>query len=442
MLTFIKEIIIGQKKRYLTIAMVFAILFCFDFILVVMLTNIPNDTDSLSPLIASILIMLVILISFILLLFINNFFISEKSDEFSIILLSGRNVLQISKYIIIQFGTLFILTATIGGLLGYFFINNIHYIFNNMLMIEIFKIHSLLKINYYFIALLAIKLCFLFIIDFGKFMDIKFRIVEYMNHIQKHKTKVSFFSTFIVEKEKKSFPIWQFTIVFLSLFIIITSIQHIIVIKDFVSLLIYFTSSLIALVFFIKYFIPFFLDIFHNNWLIKQPKILIAINRLIYLMKAMFPLTLINSLLIPFMFFLISIPKSSFYLLEITIICYLMLLIMIIISYIFRASIYIPSKSKDIATLKAIGYSKKEIYTIHLIEVFLFFLFSALLPFIIYITVVYKSYTLLYINGTMITILIICYFFAYLFVAIYMIHSYISLTKGVIKDVKYLNRSE
>lgn len=442
MLHFIKNVVIGQKKRYLLVAAVLTVLFSFDFSLLVMLMNIPNDIDSLSPLIISILIMIVMIISFVLMVFINNFFIMEKSDEFSIILLSGRNVLQICKYISLQFGTLFIVTATIGSLLGNLIVNIMNYIFVIFDLFEIFKINTLSLIYFYFIALLMIKLCFLFIVDFGKFMDIKFRIVEYMNHIPKNKTQVSYFSSFKVEKEEKTFPIFHFLIVLLTLFIILSSIWHIVIINDFTSLLIYFISALICLVVFVRYFISLFFDLFHNRWLLKYPKTLMAMSQLIYLLKIMSPLIMINSLLTPFMFYLIAMPSSDLYLLEITISCYFILLVMLIICYIFRFSLYLPSKSRDIATLKAIGYQLKEINLIHLLEILLFLGLSALLPFIIYITVVWKGYALLFISGKMVSTLVCCYFLAYLLIGGYMLYSYYGLTRKVIKNVKYLNRSE
>lgn len=442
MYAFLKDIVIGQKNRYLVIIGVLSILFCFDFTLLIILTNISLINDSLFELIGQIIILITMIVSFILMMFINNFFVDQKSDEFSIILLSGRNVVWVSKYITVQFGSLFILAALFGSSLSVLFVKGISSIFSMFKILELFSIHSISTIFYYYISLLLVKICFIFIVDLGKFMDIKFRIVEYMNHIQKHKTKVSFFSSFIVEKEKKSIPIWQIVIVLLSLFIIVTSIQHIIVINDFVSLLVYFTSSLIALIFFVKYFIPLFFDFFHNKWLIEHPMILMAINQLIYLLKAMTPLILINTILTPFMFFLISMPIINIYLLGVVIICYLILLFMIAICFVFRFSVYIPVKTRDIATLKLIGYSKKEIDFIHELEIILFVFFAVVLPFLIYITVVSKAYILDFISIKLIISLISCYFIIYLFIGLYMIIGYKRLTREVIKNVKYLNRSE
>ena len=72
MYAFLKDIVIGQKNRYLVIIGVLSILFCFDFTLLIILTNISLINDSLFELIGQIIILITMIVSFILMMFIKN----------------------------------------------------------------------------------------------------------------------------------------------------------------------------------------------------------------------------------------------------------------------------------------------------------------------------------------------------------------------------------
>ena len=99
MITFIKKIISGQKKLYLGILAVLSLLSSFEFISVVMYSTSNIEVDFANGYILQLVTGIVIMIAFALTLFVNNYIINNKNEEFSLLLLCGRNMKQIIPYI-------------------------------------------------------------------------------------------------------------------------------------------------------------------------------------------------------------------------------------------------------------------------------------------------------------------------------------------------------
>ena len=98
MITFIKKIISGQKKLYLGILAVLSLLSSFEFISVVMYSTSNIEVDFANGYILQLVTGIVIMIAFALTLFVNNYIINNKNEEFSLLLLCGRNMKQIIRY--------------------------------------------------------------------------------------------------------------------------------------------------------------------------------------------------------------------------------------------------------------------------------------------------------------------------------------------------------
>lgn len=439
MLTFIKKIITSQKKIYITIALVLTILSSLEFTLIAMYAS---NSEVATTTMISIICTMTLFVSCFITLFINNYFVDSKTEEFSIILLSGRNLKQILKYIIIQFGTLFMGSACIGAGLGIGIINVIN-LFISANGAPLFQF-SLNQTFFVFISYIIIKIIYIFLLNFGKFITIKLDIAKYMNHTVDESSKPNYFSSFapLNIKNKKKFPIGKFLETILAIYILYACFTGIMSHVDVSTMVMYFAFSLCAEIFILNSTIPLLFDILHDRFLLKHPILLLGMSQLMNLSKIMISLININALVIPMMFIILFLEYSTPLVEAVITICFFILIIIMLLSFIFRFAIYIPTKARDIATLKALGYKRKQIYQAQHIEIFFFILFVIGLPFITYSTILYQGYALQYIGMQTIYLLLVAYLSLCIILSGYMIINYGQLTKEVLLDVKYLNRSE
>lgn len=126
----------------------------------------------------------------------------------------------------------------------------------------------------------------------------------------------------------------------------------------------------------------------------------------------------------------------------VTMVCFYVLLIMMLLSFILRFQIYLPSIETDIATLKAIGYRYKQLIFIYNHVVLGFMVIIVIIPIILYALLLYRGYQLSYITMSIVITLITSYFIIFTLLALYMMCQYHQTVKEAFSDVKYLNRSE
>ena len=171
MILYLQKIIKSQRKLYLIILFILTILSALEFVLLGIYSSF-TDLSNLYFIILRLISAIAIFISFFLTLMINNYFIENKYEEFSIILLSGCRTKNIIEYIILQFGMLFVLADIMGFAVGYilmFMINHIQsYYFN----------YSIVTIAFSYAGILLCKMIYVFMINFGKFIRIKLNIAE------------------------------------------------------------------------------------------------------------------------------------------------------------------------------------------------------------------------------------------------------------------------
>ena len=177
MITFIKKIISGQKKLYLGILAVLSLLSSFEFISVVMYSTSNIEVDFANGYILQLVTGIVIMIAFALTLFVNNYIINNKNEEFSLLLLCGRNMKQIIRYILIQFGLLFLISYALGFLIGWGWVYMYSAIYDAVITVDLTNILIIYG------ALFLTKMIYVVVIDMGKFMRIKTDIAGYMNHV-------------------------------------------------------------------------------------------------------------------------------------------------------------------------------------------------------------------------------------------------------------------
>lgn len=440
MLTFVKKIVIGQKKIYIILSIALSLLSCFEFIVLSLYTN-SNIGDEVSRIILRSGPTIAVFVSFFLTLFINNFFVNSKTEEFSIILLSGRNLKQILKYIIIQFGPLFIVTAVIGGILGLgsmLLINNILSTLYSDLIFNIDLVETVLL----FLVFLILKLMYVTLLNQGKFYQIQTNIVKYMKSTNNEPSKTNYFSEFIPEKKKK-FPIGRCASTLFAIFIMIISIRQMFsTTGDIMDSFMYVIVILMIEVMLINSTIPLLFDILHDRFLLKHPTLLMALSQLMDISTVMISVINTNAIITPILISLLMVPTTDTNTSVTIILCFIIIMIMMMLSFLIRFSVYLPTKITDIATLKAIGYREKQIHRIQTVEITGFLLFILGIPIVIFTNVLYQGYLSHLIELSTVYLMSGSYIVFYVLLCGYMIVAYKSLTKEVLQDVKYLNRGE
>ena len=120
MILYLMKIIKSQKKIYITVLSILTLLSSFEFVLLGIYSSFSQELN-LNNILIRLISSIAVFVAFFLTLMINNFFIENKYEEFSIILLSGSRTRTVIQYIVLQFGLLFVLADLLGIGLGYIF---------------------------------------------------------------------------------------------------------------------------------------------------------------------------------------------------------------------------------------------------------------------------------------------------------------------------------
>ena len=200
MILYLQKIIKSQRKLYLIILFILTILSALEFVLLGIYSSF-TDLSNLYFIILRLISAIAIFISFFLTLMINNYFIENKYEEFSIILLSGCRTKNIIEYIVLQFGMLFVLADIMGFAVGYilmFMINHIQsYYFN----------YSIVTIAFSYAGILLCKMIYVFMINFGKFIRIKLNIADYITRHTSLTSQKQYFSGRLLANQTHQFPL-------------------------------------------------------------------------------------------------------------------------------------------------------------------------------------------------------------------------------------------
>lgn len=219
MILYLKKIIKSQMKIYITIMSILTILSSFEFVLLGIYSCFSSN-QGYDYLLLKFIPAIAIFVSFFLTLLINNYFIENKNEEFSIILLSGCRTREVLSYIVIQFGMLFVGSDILGFILGLGLMKMINYIQSYTF------VYSLPTIFYTFCGILVCKIIYVFLLNFGKFVRIKLDIADYISHHTSSTSKPSYFSSRLLsENNNHKFPIKAFLTTAGGIILILLSIQ-------------------------------------------------------------------------------------------------------------------------------------------------------------------------------------------------------------------------
>ena len=435
MILYLQKIIKSQRKLYLIILFILTILSALEFVLLGIYSSF-TDLSNLYFIILRLISAIAIFISFFLTLMINNYFIENKYEEFSIILLSGCRTKNIIEYIVLQFGMLFVLADIMGFAVGYilmFMINHIQsYYFN----------YSIVTIAFSYAGILLCKMIYVFMINFSKFIRIKLNIADYITRHTSLTSQKQYFSGRLLANQTHQFPLGALFSSGVAVLLLILSIQGLFDYQNGSLLPVYFMCFLLGEVMMINTTIPLVFDFLHDRYLMKAPKMIMILANIMHLSKVLVSLINILACVIPVCLsnFFFGIMNDE--ILAVTMICFYILLIMISLSFVLRFQVYLPSIETDIATLKAIGYHYSQLIFIYNGVVAGFMIIVVIFPLMLYSLLLYRTYLLSYISISIVLILIISYLTVFTLLAFYMLHAYHQTVKEAYYDVKYLNRSE
>lgn len=436
MISYLKKIVKSQKRIYITLISILTILSSFEFILLGIYSCFSKNRG-VDNLLLKLIPAIAIFVSFFLTLLINNYFIENKTEEFSIILLSGCKTREVLSYIVIQFGFLFVVSDILGFVLGIALMEGI-----NQIQSYYFD-YAMDVVFYTFGGILICKIIYVFLLNFGKFVRIKLDIADYISHHTSSSSRPNYFSGRLLNDNKKhKIPLKAFLLTAVAIILIILSIQGLFDNSNDVLLPIYFMFFLSGEVTLINTTIPLIYDFFHDKKLLKSPRLILILANIIHLSKVLVSMINILACVIPICLSQFFLGVMNEEIKAVTMICFYILLIMILLSFILRFQIYLPSIETDIATEKAIGYQYKQLIFIYDQVVVGFMILIVIIPLVLYTLLLYRAYQLSYITLSIVIILIVSYIVIFTLLAIYMIYQYHRTVKEAYSDVKYLNRSE
>lgn len=428
MLFFIRKIIGGQQKLYLFLLSILSILSACEFILLSAYSS-SGNTMNVELLMIRSSTAIAAFVLFFLTLLINNYFISHKNEELSIILLTGCIKREIIGYIVIQFAILFLTSDILGIPIG-------------MILTKAINIYYPFQCDYkilfegYF-GFFVCKLIYIFVLNYGKFIRLKMDIVEFITN-KTPKIKESMFSSKLIENSKLKSKIINFLVLFISIILMYNATKRIYVSKG-IEVIEYFEWFIIGEVIFVNKAIPFIFSILHNKIMLSLPKLIMVMSNILEVFRSLSPIINVTVSVIPiyFVYFFMS-PQQN--IIKIIFICYFILLTMLLMSFILRFYVYTPLIKVNIATMKALGYNKKSLFSIFGSVVIGLLFLIMVLPVFLYAIVLYKCYLLSITTLMDYMIIVVSYIVIFLVLGIIFYTKYIKTIQEVYDDVKYLNR--
>lgn len=448
MLTFIRKVYQNKKRDYHILLLIMGIMASFEFCCLAIYTTLENlhQHDFISTLIFNIIPTIGVFIALILSTFILKYFIENKQQEFSILLLSGRKPKDLFIYIVIQFGFISLFAFFIGILGGVMIMKCIQFIIQQL------SLHILF--SYSFINTLFIYLCFLiFTIIFAlticshQFVVLDKDLVNYLNQKKVYKENpykayASAMSIVTGKKAPKKIPF--FSILGSLMILCMTSysfIQLLLPGIDLVYFVVYYMVALIGIMMIVNKSIPLIYDLCHQL-LLKHPILLNGLACFNDFNNVMITLMNLNAIIIPSIVFIAILTGQDVMMQIVFIPCFIMILIMISLCFILKYTFYDHDIRGYIATYHAIGYKKQQLSLILAIKNIIFFILGVILPMILFIALIYKAVIYHYLSDHVGLFLSIIYILIYICILIYIFIKEKIMLKEVTSHVKYINRGQ
>lgn len=428
MFKFPIKVMIKEKKNHISLALTMLIVTTVEFMFFELvnhsiITQMPND-ERVSM---SILTLMVIAFSFFITFYVNSQYIDYKRKELGLLYLSGRNLLDISKYLFIQYLVIFLIVIPLGILLGslllplfYFILNqqfqtNIYlFSYNTMGMIEV-GVFVLTKILY----IIMINAGFTYrneiieilkgtykkknkqmmnVIQYGGGSAFKMSFAAFGMIGMDPKERQRVLSNSILEEvEKKSTKqqnpnkrkLLSFIIlmgyIFTLVMLCITSITH----ERYLQ---YVYANILLLSGMIKIVIPLILGMLSNRKSKRNPVTFVVLNDLQMLFKDTSLPIMVIAIVIPFVISMLSVSLNSNLYRMIACLGYIVITIILAGCLYFKNMIYIESREDTYKILDVMGYDNVLIHKIINREVYWYFILAIKLPLLAMLAQVFQSY--------------------------------------------------
>lgn len=408
---FIVKMMKGNKKEYLLMISILSLIVSFLYVFL-SLYDVMSMIESIN-IGLDLINFITIALSVGAIIAVNNYFVEERTQEYALLLLTGRNMKQIVVYILMQFGLILFVSFVLGGTIGLGWIVLLNLIYC--------LLHIDFMINQPFIGfyVLMFFVCVVILLAYhiARFNKIEININNYLRNRVQMSSKVPV---------KGTTKYLIFTL--LGLMLVSNSYQLTLNSEVTLSSIISFVGVIGGIMLLVTSIFPFIYYVFHKSLVLKGKTIMFILNGFMELVSTIQFSFMLNCGIIPIL--LISILMLELEVLKyIMLSCYVFILLMIMICFILQLNLYNKGLSHKIVTLKSLGYKKNNIRTIQFVQVIIFLL-VAMLPLIAFSGLLMNGYVQGILSWQIVVLLIGSYIGVYLIIGVYMIIKFNSIIKG------------
>lgn len=330
-----------------------------------------NDATFVTP-----IAVFVILIAMICVFLANNFYVSNKSKEISIILMSGASVYQVGIYLFLQVFIIMIFAIPFGWLLGYLLIPVINSLFSSTFVYEGGLFYLSKETNVATATILGFEVFWCSLLNLG------YCVRSTINAILHEENKVTlagslgFMKPFVFKKRSNS----STNKIFIAFYLLPAVIF--VFLKDSMSFLLVSFIGIIGVYGIIKKVIPHHIKERQNNQSLEEPIQLMALGFFNSDIKKIFGLLLImllaSILLTCVTVYTLSQPLVSM----VALMSYISVMILMSLTIVFKIGMELNRRKKNFLHLCYLGYSINQLKQVVNLEMRLFYGVILLLPLI------------------------------------------------------------
>ena len=410
----------------------------------------------------NLLTLLIIAFSFFITFYLNSQYLDYKRKELGLLYLSGSNLLDIGKYLFIQYLIIFIIAVPLGMIIAslcvpvFYKILSLNYPFQY----SIFSYNSVGYIES--IVVVLTKILYIIIVDAG--FIYRNEIIEIIKGTYKKKNKeiqnvmmygggavlkTSFASFGMIGVDpKKRNELMNQTIldsvnqtklkkennirkhfglgcIFLLVYILSIIMMFI---KPQESYTMYVYINIAGTLGIIYFFIPSLIGKLHNTVMNKNPIHFVSLNDLLSLLQNLNVPIMSIAIIIPYIINLLSIDMTTNFYRTMAAFGYIVLTIILAGALYFKNSIYIQSRENEFLVLDAIGYNQDIIKKIIYREVIYTYLIATVLPIIVVFIEIIKMRAVLSLS--------VAFIFVFSYILIFLISFILTLVTFLKKYVR------
>lgn len=311
-----------------------------------------------------------------MIIFANNFYLLNKTDELAIMSMSGLNFISLTKYILYQTVMIIIFVMPMGLLIGYLITLLIHHI-----------MYTNLSINYsiYKVSLSA------FSNTFWSILSMIFSVLTYSSgYVYRNDIATMLSVQTVNELEDKrlfKFPKWLYLLIYVLCILLMIFCEY--------STSVFLLPSFLGTIFLggvLKYVVPDFLNKLKKDKYIDNKIKLISISNLSYSLKKSIILVSLYIISITVLSTLLISNQNDIKSFITIIIAYIVMVILILLGIFYKYMAEVMDRKILFYNLYKLGYVKKQLNKIILDEVLTYFSILSLMPLVFIIIMNIRCY--------------------------------------------------